>query len=128
VRATRGYTRNDYAPGPTRYDLILDIGGNAPLSRLRRALTENGTLVIVGGEDGGRFTGGMGRNLRALALSQLVRHRLTRSSRSTTVPTSSGSLSSSGPESSRPSSTESSHSTRRLTPCATSSRDAPEER
>src|SRR4029077_7428940 len=48
------YTRDDFAAGPQRYDLILDIGGNAPLARLRRALTPAGTLVIAGGEDGGR--------------------------------------------------------------------------
>ena len=32
------YTREDFADGADRYDLILDIGGNASLSRLRRAL------------------------------------------------------------------------------------------
>ena len=36
------YTRDDFADGTQRYDLILDIGGNAPLSRLRRALTPPG--------------------------------------------------------------------------------------
>jgi NADPH:quinone reductase-like Zn-dependent oxidoreductase len=71
------YIREDFANGAERYDLILDIGGNSSLSRLRRALKSRGTLVIVGGEDGGIWTGGMGRNLRALALSPLVRHRLT---------------------------------------------------
>jgi NADPH:quinone reductase-like Zn-dependent oxidoreductase len=70
------YTREDYADGPQRYDLILDIGGNSPLSRLRRALTPKGTLVIVGGEDNGRWTG-MSRQLRALVLSPLLRQRLT---------------------------------------------------
>jgi NADPH:quinone reductase-like Zn-dependent oxidoreductase len=71
------YTTDDFATGPQRYDLILDVGGNAPLSRLRRALTPSGTLVLVGGEDGDRWTGGMGRQLRALALSPFVRQRLT---------------------------------------------------
>jgi NADPH:quinone reductase-like Zn-dependent oxidoreductase len=71
------YTQGDFANGRQRYDLILDIGGNSPLSRLRRALTPSGTLVIAGGEDGGRWTGGMGRQLRALALSPFVRQRLT---------------------------------------------------
>ncbi len=71
------YTYDDFASGPQRYDLLLDIGGNAPLSRLRRALTPSGTLVIVGGEGGGRWTGGFGRPLRALALSPFVRQRLT---------------------------------------------------
>jgi NADPH:quinone reductase-like Zn-dependent oxidoreductase len=71
------YTRDDFADGPARYDLIVDIAGNPTLSRLRRALTPTGTLVIVGGEDGGNFSGGMNRQLRALALSPFIRQRLT---------------------------------------------------
>jgi NADPH:quinone reductase-like Zn-dependent oxidoreductase len=70
------YTRDDFADGPQRYDVILDIGGNSSLSRLRRALTPRGTLVIVGGEDSGRWTG-LSRQLRALTLSPFVRQRLT---------------------------------------------------
>src|SRR4051812_688609 len=62
------YTQDDYAHSPHRYDLVLDIGGNSSLTRLRRALTPRGTLVIVGGEDSGRWTG-LSRQLRALALS-----------------------------------------------------------
>ncbi len=69
------YTREDFADGSGRYDLILDIGGNSPLSRLRRALAPKGTLVIVGGE-GANWTG-VGRQLRALALSPFVGQRLT---------------------------------------------------
>ena len=71
------YSRQDFAAGPQRYDLILDIGGNSALPRLRRALAPTGTLVLVGGEDGDRWTGGMGRQLRAIALSPFVRQRLT---------------------------------------------------
>jgi NADPH:quinone reductase-like Zn-dependent oxidoreductase len=71
------YTRDDYLDGSHRYDLILDIGGNNSLSRLRRALTPKGTLVIVGGEEGGDLIGGFDRQLRALALSPLVGQRLT---------------------------------------------------
>jgi NADPH:quinone reductase-like Zn-dependent oxidoreductase len=71
------YTRDDFADGSHRYDLILDIGGNAALSRLRRALTPTGTLVIVGGEQGGNWTGGFGRSMRAPLLSRFVRQRLT---------------------------------------------------
>ena len=69
------YTREDFADGRQHYDLILDIGGNSRLSRLRRALTPKGTLVIAGGE-GDRWTG-VARQLRALMLSPLVRQRLT---------------------------------------------------
>ena len=45
------------------------------MSRLRRALTRKGTLVIVGGEGGGRWIG-MGRQLRALMLSPFVGQKL----------------------------------------------------
>jgi len=71
------YTREDFADRVHRYDLILDIGGNSRLSRLRRALAPRGTLVIVGGEEGGRWTGGFGRQIRAVVLSLFVRQRLT---------------------------------------------------
>ncbi|HJR38906.1 MAG TPA: NAD(P)-dependent alcohol dehydrogenase [Nocardioidaceae bacterium] len=70
------YTRDDFADGTRRYDLILDIGGNPALSRLRRALTPTGTAVIVGGESGGSWTGGFGRSLRAPLLSPFVGQRL----------------------------------------------------
>jgi NADPH:quinone reductase-like Zn-dependent oxidoreductase len=70
------YTREDFAEGDQRYDLILDIGGNSSLSRLRRALTFRGTLVIVGGEGGGRWLGGTDRQLRAMMLSPFVGQKL----------------------------------------------------
>ena len=69
-------TREDFADSDTQYDLILDVGGDTSLSRLRHALTPRGTLVIVGGEGGGKWIG-MGRQLRALALSPFVGQRLT---------------------------------------------------
>jgi NADPH:quinone reductase-like Zn-dependent oxidoreductase len=70
------YTREDFADaGP--YDLILDIAGNPPISRLRRALTSTGTAVITGGEGGGKLTGGLHRQLAALALSPFISQRLT---------------------------------------------------
>jgi NADPH:quinone reductase-like Zn-dependent oxidoreductase len=70
------YARDDFAAGPDRYHVIIDIAGNASLSRLRRALTKTGTAVLVGGEDAGRITG-MSRQLRALVVSLFVRQRLT---------------------------------------------------
>jgi NADPH:quinone reductase-like Zn-dependent oxidoreductase len=74
------YTCDDFADiadPATGFELILDIGGNPRLARLRRALTPTGTVVIVGGEDGGNLTGGMGRTLRGLALSPFVSQRFT---------------------------------------------------
>ncbi|MER6970027.1 NAD(P)-dependent alcohol dehydrogenase [Nocardioides sp. NPDC000445] len=69
------YTRADFADGTARYDLILDIAGNPRLSRLRRALAPKGTVVLVGGEDGGNLTGGMNRSLRALLLTPFIGQR-----------------------------------------------------
>lgn len=70
------YKRETITQTGQRYDLILDIGGNRSLSRLRRALTPRGTLVIIGGEEGGRWLGGVDRLLRALLLSPFVGHNL----------------------------------------------------
>jgi NADPH:quinone reductase-like Zn-dependent oxidoreductase len=70
------YTSGDFADGSRQYDLIMDIGGLASLSRLRRALTPRGTLVVTGGEGGGRWLG-TGRPFSALMLSVFVHQRLT---------------------------------------------------
>jgi NADPH:quinone reductase-like Zn-dependent oxidoreductase len=70
------YTHEDFADGRQRFDLIIDNGGNTPVTRLRHALTPEGTLVIVGGETGGRWLGGLQRQLRALVTSPFVRQRL----------------------------------------------------
>jgi NADPH:quinone reductase-like Zn-dependent oxidoreductase len=71
------YTRQDFADGARHWDLIVDTAGRRSLSQLRRALTRRGTLVIVGGEGGGRWLGGFDRQiLRAPLLSGLVRQRL----------------------------------------------------
>jgi NADPH:quinone reductase-like Zn-dependent oxidoreductase len=71
------YTRTDITAGQQRYDVIIDIGGNRPLSKLRRVLAPRGTLVITGGEHGDAFLGGMSRNLHAQLLSPFVSQRLT---------------------------------------------------
>lgn len=70
------YTREDFADGPRRFDLIVDIAGTRSLSDLRRALTPRGRLVIVGSEGGGRVLGPLGRSLRATALSPFVPQKL----------------------------------------------------
>lgn len=68
-------TTQDWADGTRRWDVVLDVAGNPPVARLRRALTPGGAAVIVGGEEGGRLTGGLGRQLSALAVSPFVRER-----------------------------------------------------
>lgn len=69
------YTRDNPIDGRELYDVILDIAGNRSLSTLRRALTSRGTLVIVGGEDAGKWLG-VRRQLRAAALSPFVHQKL----------------------------------------------------
>ena len=71
------YTREDFTDGSRRWDVIIDTAGRRPLSRLRRALTSKGTLVIVGGDGGGPWTGGFFRGmLRAPVMSLFVGQRL----------------------------------------------------
>ncbi len=69
------YAREDYSSGDDRYDLILDIAGNSPLSRLRKVLTPTGTIVFVGGEGGGAITGGMDRQFGAMFRSLFSKQR-----------------------------------------------------
>ncbi|WP_327327789.1 NAD(P)-dependent alcohol dehydrogenase [Streptomyces sp. NBC_01210] len=70
------YTREDFADGPRRYDLILDTAGGRSLAHLRRALDPRGSLVIVGSEGGGRWLEGVDRALRAAVLSPFVSQKL----------------------------------------------------
>src|ERR671917_293475 len=70
------YTREDFAEGEQRYDLILDIGGNSTFGRPPRAPPPQGTLIIVGGEGGGRWLGGIDRQLRAMMLCVFVGQKL----------------------------------------------------
>jgi NADPH:quinone reductase-like Zn-dependent oxidoreductase len=71
------YTRKDFADGSRRWDVIVDTAGRRPLSQLRRALAPKGTLVIVGGDGGGRWTGGFFRGpFRGPLLSLFVGQRL----------------------------------------------------
>ena len=70
------YRREDFTDGTYQFDVVVDIAGNRPLQRLRRALTRNGRLVVTGGENGGRVLGGIERNLAAHLLSPFVTQRL----------------------------------------------------
>jgi NADPH:quinone reductase-like Zn-dependent oxidoreductase len=67
------YTRQDFADGSRHWDVIIDTAGRRPLRTLRRALTPRGTLVVVGGDGGGPWTGGFFRGvLRGPLLSLFV--------------------------------------------------------
>lgn len=71
------YTREDFAAGGARYDLILDNVENRSLSDCRRALTPGGTLLLNSGT-GARGLGFMVRLVKPLLLSPFVRHNLRR--------------------------------------------------
>ena len=70
------YTREGIVDGKRRFDVIFDTAGNREASYLRGALTPNGTLVLAGGEGGGRWLG-MGRVMRAKAMSPFVGQKMT---------------------------------------------------
>lgn len=71
------YARERFTDGSRRWNVIVDTAGRRPLRELRRALTPRGTLAIVGGDGGGRWTGGFFRQiLRAPLLSLTTSQRL----------------------------------------------------
>ena len=51
------YTRDDFTRGDERYDLVLDIAGSRSWSELRRVLTPDARVVVVGGPKGTRLLG-----------------------------------------------------------------------
>jgi NADPH:quinone reductase-like Zn-dependent oxidoreductase len=67
------YTKEDFRTGNERYDLILDNVGNQSMAQTRRPLTASGTLISNGG---GHADGKLGRTVRALFASMLVRQQL----------------------------------------------------
>ncbi|MGD8167058.1 NAD(P)-dependent alcohol dehydrogenase [Herbiconiux sp. P16] len=70
------YTQTDVTALDRRWDVIIDIAGNRPLSRLRPILAPRGILVLVGGENGGPVLGGMERMLGATVLNVFTGQRL----------------------------------------------------
>lgn len=72
------YTRDDFTRRDERYAFILDIAGNNPWSKCRRALTPDGTYVLSGydqyGRSGHRWLGSLGRFARLIVISPFVRH------------------------------------------------------
>jgi NADPH:quinone reductase-like Zn-dependent oxidoreductase len=69
------YRQRDFTVSDAKYDLILDIGGHTPVSRLRRVMTPTGRLVFVGDELGGDWTAGFERQLLAFAIAPFVKQR-----------------------------------------------------
>jgi NADPH:quinone reductase-like Zn-dependent oxidoreductase len=74
--ADRGidYTREDFTRGAERYDVMVDVGGNRPLSACRRALAPGGTLILAGAGHGA--SGPIGRLLAGFFRSRVLRQRI----------------------------------------------------
>jgi len=72
------YTQEDFTKNGERYDLILDIAGTHPWSASRRALTPEGTYVLIGhdqyGGSGHRWFGSLGRFSKLMVVSPFVSH------------------------------------------------------
>jgi NADPH:quinone reductase-like Zn-dependent oxidoreductase len=68
------YTREDITAGDRTYDAIIDLAGSRSVSTLRRALSPTGTLVILGGEGGGKWLG-MGRQVWSQIVGIATRQR-----------------------------------------------------
>ena len=70
------YTREDFTQGIERYDLILDLSGNHPLSAYRRVMTPAGYYVLAGDTHNGSWTGPLAGFAKALLVSKFVKQKL----------------------------------------------------
>ncbi len=61
--------------GRAAYDAVVVVAGGASLRHLRRVLAPRGSLVFVGDETGGEWTGGYGRPMRWVLRMLLSRQR-----------------------------------------------------
>jgi NADPH:quinone reductase-like Zn-dependent oxidoreductase len=70
------YTCTPFTDGSRRFELVVDTAGRRPIAELRRALTAEGALVLVGGEGGDRWLGGFQRQIFAPAHGLLTKQKL----------------------------------------------------
>jgi NADPH:quinone reductase-like Zn-dependent oxidoreductase len=70
------HTQQNFTQDPEHFDVIIDNVGNHSLAALRRALRDDGTLVMVGGPDDGEYLGPLKRTLVALVASPFVSSKL----------------------------------------------------
>lgn len=69
------YESNDPLDRSVLYNAIIDIGGRRTLRDLRGALAPQGRAVLVGGEGGGRITGGYPSRMLGALVASLLRGR-----------------------------------------------------
>ena len=72
------YTKEDFAKGDQRYDVILDNVPNHSLSECRGVLTPEGKYVMIGGggPNDNRWIGPFGRLIQALVVSPFVSQKM----------------------------------------------------
>ena len=72
------YTKEDFAKGTERYDVILDNVPNHSLSECRRILTPNGKYVMIGGggPNDNRWVGPFGRVIKTMVLSPFTSQKM----------------------------------------------------
>jgi len=70
------YTSDDFTRLDRRYDVILDMIGNHPVSSLRRVLNPTGAHVIVGSVGGSRLLGPAGYMLRSVIAGRFISQRV----------------------------------------------------
>jgi NADPH:quinone reductase-like Zn-dependent oxidoreductase len=74
---TVDYAQVDFTRSGERYDVILDIAGNHTWPEIRRALTPEGTYVLIGhdqyGASGHRWFGSLGRFAKLMVMAPFVK-------------------------------------------------------
>src|SRR5438094_1638538 len=72
------YTKEDFAKGTERYDVILDNVGNRTLSECKSVLTPKGKYVLIGGggPNDSRWVGPFGRVIKTMVLSPFTSQKM----------------------------------------------------
>ena len=72
------YTKEDFAKGEQRYDVVLDNVPNHSLSECRRILTPKGKDIMIGGggPNEGRWIAPFGRVIHTLLLSPFISQQM----------------------------------------------------
>ncbi len=72
------YTKEDFAKGAERYDVILDNVPNHSLSECRAILNPNGKYILIGGggPNDSRWVGPFGRVIKTMVLSRFVSQKM----------------------------------------------------
>lgn len=66
------YTTTDFTQSAEKYDVVIDNVGNRSLLDIRKAMTDGGVYVVVGGPSDGRWLGPLSSSLKALLLDLFV--------------------------------------------------------